>query len=236
VMKVKGVWRAGSDGGMVWQDHGTWVANYPGGFMNDPYAFPELSRLGGAQGGGAAATQGPYARRQGPPGARRQEDFPALPRATGEGGGGGAGPSEPPEAQARPPPPKASSTAPSATPPRVIPRDATQDPLLVRNRRFAEALGISETLETVSKAAVVSAAPSVPEPLAPYQLELLKPVYPRELLHWANLNRGEVLRLERKIEHFFTEGKTYTLNLKPMPREDRRLVGVLDDMDAAPSH
>jgi len=104
--------------------------------------------------------------------------------------------------------------------------------MLARNRRFAEALGIAAEVQGQAAALAHVRGEGGKEGevgVDAWELELERPVYPRELLAWAmsNATKMEVMRLEKKIEAFLRDRKEASLYLKPMGREERRRVHLL---------
>lgn len=104
--------------------------------------------------------------------------------------------------------------------------------MLARNRRFAEALGIAAEVQGQAAALAHVRGEGGREGevgVDAWELELERPVYPRELLAWAmsNVTRMDVVRLEKKIEEFLRDGKEASLYLKPMGRDERRRVHLL---------
>ncbi|CAN0477091.1 unnamed protein product, partial [Phaeothamnion confervicola] len=63
-----------------------------------------------------------------------------------------------------------------------------------------------------------------------FQQELRSVVYPRDLLVWAKEKRGELLKLERKLAGLLSDPKATSVSLRPMPREQRRMVHMLADL------
>jgi len=101
--------------------------------------------------------------------------------------------------------------------------------VLERNKRLAEALGLARQKEKDAQTIHVQAASARSDLLA-YQVEMLKPSYPRELLSWASQNRSEVSKLEGRFHAFINDEKETFLNLRPMPPETRKKVHLLAEI------
>ncbi|CCI49318.1 unnamed protein product [Albugo candida] len=81
----------------------------------------------------------------------------------------------------------------------------TRQGQIARNRRLAQAFGLS--------------GPGIND--EEFALELIAPAYPQDLVNWAKANTGYLSTIERRLERLVKEARCFNVSLKPMPSEER---------------
>lgn len=84
----------------------------------------------------------------------------------------------------------------------------TRQGQIARNRRLAQAFGLS--------------GPGIND--EEFALELIAPAYPQDLVNWAKANTGYLSTIERRLERLVKEARCFNVSLKPMPSEEVSVV------------
>ncbi|DBA03333.1 TPA: hypothetical protein N0F65_004610 [Lagenidium giganteum] len=132
-----------------------------------------------------------------------QEAFPALPVASAP-----AAPAPTAPAIAR------ASSAPRTTNPSIRAVPNVRQEQVMRNQRLAQALGLARG--GMGNNSVQA-----------FEEEMKTPSYPPELVEWGKLNSSYLHTVERRLERVIGEASCYSVSLRPMPADERRLMHML---------